>query len=77
MRYNYFFALFQMVIHTLTEYSFNLIPVLIIFFARALSFQFRRLMENAAGTDESESHFSDLRGKGTLSLNSIEFYEIA
>lgn len=41
-----------------------LVPPFIMFFARAISFQYRKMIEIATNTDSSEAHCVDMRKKG-------------
>lgn len=41
-----------------------LVPLFIMFFARAISFQFRKMIETATNTAISEAHCVDMRNKG-------------
>ncbi len=64
--YHPVFVILHVLLYFWTTLSRMLLPPFIMFFARAISFQFRKLIEIAANTKISEAHCADMRKKGII-----------
>lgn len=62
--YQFEFGWIQLIFRTIQTHSIVIIYTLIIFFARAISFQYKKLLENACQVKSSEAHYADVEQKG-------------
>ncbi len=51
-----------------------IVPTFIMFFARAISFQYRKMIEIATNTTLSEAHYADMRNKGNKIFRTFPIY---